>query len=190
MATAQDSQVKRRLTPKEIEALPGESAGADTSGLPAVTTRVLFGDPTKSGLYTIELKVAPNTIIRAHSHRDTRTAVVISGLWHFGYGPRNEQALVKPLPPGAFYTEPAGESHFARTGPEGNFQSRYHSAIIPTVVFGMAPAVHAPAARIAAWGRFRNEGAPARNHGAITLSNIKQPKAELGINGQIGLPHR
>lgn len=46
VATAQDGQVKRRLTPKEIEALPTESAGAGTSGLPAVTTRVLFGDPT------------------------------------------------------------------------------------------------------------------------------------------------
>ena len=119
VATAQDGQVKRRLTPKEIEALPTESAGAGTSGLPAVTTRVLFGDPTKSGLYTIELRVAPNTVIQAHTHRDTRTAVVVNGLWYFGYGPRNEQALVKALPPGAFYTEPAGESHFARTGPEG-----------------------------------------------------------------------
>ena len=118
-AAAQDGQVKRRLTPKEIEALPSESAGAGTSGLPAVTTRVLFGDPKKSGLYTIELKVAPNTIIQAHTHRDTRTAVVIGGLWYFGYGPRNKQAFVKALPPGAFYTEPAGESHFARTGPEG-----------------------------------------------------------------------
>jgi len=119
LAAAQDTQVKRRLTPREIEELPSESAGAGTSGLPAVTTRVLFGDPTKPGLYTIELKVAPNAVIQAHTHRDTRTAVVISGLWHFGYGPRNEQALVKALPPGAFYTEPAGESHFARTGPEG-----------------------------------------------------------------------
>ena len=45
VATAQDGQAKRRLTPKEIEALPSESAGAGTSGLPAVTTRVLFGDP-------------------------------------------------------------------------------------------------------------------------------------------------
>ena len=119
LATAQDSQVKRRLTPKEIEALPSVNAGAGTSGLPAVTTRVLFGDPTKSGLYTIELKVAPNTVIQAHTHRDTRTAVVVSGLWYFGYGPKNEQGLVKALPPGAFYTEPASESHFARTGPEG-----------------------------------------------------------------------
>ena len=119
VATAQDGQAKRRLTPKEIEALPSESGGAGTSGLPAVTTRVLFGDPTTSGLYTIELRIAPNTVIQAHTHRDTRTADVISGLWHFGYGPRNEQALVRPLPPGAVYTEPAGESHFARTGPEG-----------------------------------------------------------------------
>jgi quercetin dioxygenase-like cupin family protein len=118
-ATAQDSQAKRRLTPKEIEALPSQSAGAGTSGLPGVTTRVLFGDPTKSGLYTIELKVAPNTVIQAHTHRDTRTAVVVSGLWYFGYGPKNEPGLVKGLPPGSFYTEPAGESHFARTGPEG-----------------------------------------------------------------------
>ena len=119
VVTAQDGQVKRRLTPKEIDALPTESAGAGTSGLPAVTTRVLFGDPTKSGLYTIELRVAPNTVIQAHTHRDTRTAVVVAGLWYFGYGPKNEQALVKALPPGAFYTEPASESHFARTGSEG-----------------------------------------------------------------------
>jgi hypothetical protein len=119
LVTAQDGPMKRRLTPKEIEAVPSVSAGAGTSGLPAVTTRVLFGDPTKSGLYTIELRVAPNTVIQAHTHRDTRTAVVVSGLWYFGYGPKNDQALVKALPPGAFYTEPASESHFARTGSEG-----------------------------------------------------------------------
>ena len=119
VVTAQEDQVKKRLTPKEIEALPSESAGAGTSGLPAVTTRVLVGDPTKSGLYAIELRVAPNTVIQAHTHRDTRTAVVVDGLWYFGYGPKNEQALVKALPPGAFYTEPANESHFARTGSEG-----------------------------------------------------------------------
>ena len=119
VGTAQDGQVKRRLTPEEIEGLPSQSAGAGTAGSAAVTTRVLFGDPMKPGLYTIELKVAPNTVIQAHTHQDTRTAVVVSGLWHFGYGPKNEQALVKALPPGAFYTEPAGESHFARTGPEG-----------------------------------------------------------------------
>src|SRR5207245_2976535 len=53
-----------------------------------------------------------------------------------------------------------------------------------------SPSFYASAARIAAWGRFRNDGAPARNHGAIMLSKIMQPNAELGMNGQMGLPHR
>jgi len=118
-AAGQHSGLEKRLTPAEIQALPTEAAGAGTSGLPAVTTRVLFGDPTKPGLYTIQLKVAPNTVIQAHTHRDMRTAVVVEGLWHFGYGARNEEASMKVLPPGAFYTEPAGDAHFAKTGPEG-----------------------------------------------------------------------
>ncbi len=50
--------------------------------------------------------------------------------------------------------------------------------------------VDAPAARIGTCGRFRNDGAPTRNHGAIMPSKIMQPNAELGMNGQMGLPHR
>jgi hypothetical protein len=41
VATTQEGQVKRRLTPKEIEALPSKSAGAGTSGLPAVNARAV-----------------------------------------------------------------------------------------------------------------------------------------------------
>ena len=103
----------------EVDAVQTEVGGAGTSGLPAVTTRVLFGDPTKPGLYTIELRIAPSTTIQAHTHRDTRTAVVLDGVWYFGYGPRNEPSLEKGLERGSFYTEPAGQSHFARTGSEG-----------------------------------------------------------------------
>ena len=71
-ATAQDGQVKKRLVPKEIEALPSQSAGAGTVRITRITTRVLFGDPAQAGLYTIELRVAPNTVIQAHTHRDMR----------------------------------------------------------------------------------------------------------------------
>ena len=120
MATAgQNVALEKRLTPGEVEAVPPEIAGAGTSGLAAVRTRLLFGDPTKAELYTIELQVAPNTTIQAHSHRDTRTAVVLEGLWYFGYGSTNEGTLLKALPRGGFYTEPGGQPHFARTGPEG-----------------------------------------------------------------------
>ena len=108
-----------RLTPAEIAGLTGSSGGAGTSGLPEVTTTVLFGDPAQPGLYVIQLKVAPNTTIQAHTHKDTRTASVVSGLWYFGYGQKNLPDLLRPLPAGSFYTEPAGQPHFARTGPEG-----------------------------------------------------------------------
>ena len=108
-----------RLTPGEVAALPQIGAVAGTSGLAGVETRVLSGDPTKPGLFAIEIKVPPNTRIAAHSHKDERTATVVSGMWHFGYGPKADDALRKPLPPGSFYTEPAGVPHFARTGPEG-----------------------------------------------------------------------
>jgi quercetin dioxygenase-like cupin family protein len=116
---AQDGDLKKRLTAGEVEAVRADVAGAGTSGLPAVTTRVLFGDPRGAGLYTIELRIAPNTTIQAHTHRDTRTAVVIDGLWYFGYGSKNEPALEKELDRGSFYTEPGGQLHFARTGPQG-----------------------------------------------------------------------
>ena len=118
-AGAQDSAPEMRLTPKEIGELKTLSGGTGTSGLAAVSTTVLYGDPSKPGLYSIELKVAPNTVIEAHTHRDTRTATVVSGMWYFGYGPKNEKDVLKMLPAGSFYTEPGGQAHFARTGAEG-----------------------------------------------------------------------
>jgi hypothetical protein len=116
-AGAQDGQV--RLTPGEAGGLPVVGAGAGTSGLATIETRLLLGDPTRPGPYTISIRVPPNTRIKAHTHKDDRSAVVVGGLWHFGYGTKAEDAASRPLPPGSFYTEPAGRAHFAWTGPEG-----------------------------------------------------------------------
>lgn len=107
-----------RLTPAEIATLPAGGAGAGTSGLPGITTVTLSGDPMKAGPYTQLIKVPPHTTIAAHSHRDDRSASVISGTWYFGYGPTADFSNVKALPPGSFYTEPGGQPHFARTTDE------------------------------------------------------------------------
>jgi len=111
-----DGQV--RLTPAEIEAMVKQGAVAGTSGVAGIKTTTLEGDPTKPGLYTIEIRVPAHTRIQAHTHRDERSAVVVSGSWFFGYGEATSDALVKQLPPGSFYTEPAGKSHFAITRDE------------------------------------------------------------------------
>jgi len=104
-----------RLTPAEIEALGKGGAGPGSSGVAGIQTTVLAGDPTKPGPYTIRLWAPANTRIAAHSHRDERSTVVVSGTWYFGYGDKADEAKVKALPPGGFYTEPAGEPHFALT---------------------------------------------------------------------------
>ena len=115
---AQDIASRLRLTPKEINALAHVGAGAGTSGVAGIQTRVLKGDPTRPGLYTIQLTVPANTRIEAHDHPDDRVATVVSGTWHLGYGSRFDEKEIKALPPGSFYTEPPGAAHFARTGDE------------------------------------------------------------------------
>jgi len=107
-----------RLTPDEIRALQTGSSQIGSSFLPGVSTRVVSGDPSKVGFYTIVLSVPPATTIPAHSHRDDRTATVISGTWQFGYGARLDERALKSLPPGSVYSEPGGGPHFARTGAE------------------------------------------------------------------------
>lgn len=109
---------KMRLTPQEIAALPASGAGAGTSGVTGIQTIVLLGTPTKPGPYAVELVVPANTKIAAHTHRDNRTAIVVSGTWYFGYGRKADAALTKALAPGSFYTEPAGTAHFALTKAE------------------------------------------------------------------------
>lgn len=107
-----------RLTPGEIAAKEAGGAGAGTSGVAGIHTTVLLGDPTKPGLYTIRLNIPANTKIQAHTHRDDRSAIVMSGTWYFGYGSVADEASTKPLPAGSFYTEPGGVAHFALTKAE------------------------------------------------------------------------
>jgi quercetin dioxygenase-like cupin family protein len=109
------SAAQLRLTPSEIDSMRAHDSGAGTSGVAGIRTTVIAGDPTRDGPYTIRLSVPANTKIQAHTHRDDRTAIVVSGVWYFGYGPVAGAAAEKALPPGSFYTEPGGVAHFAET---------------------------------------------------------------------------
>jgi uncharacterized RmlC-like cupin family protein len=114
-ATAQ-SLPEMRMTPAEIRARAVDSNQIGSSGLAGVHTKVLFGDPSKEGFYTILLFVPAHTTIQAHSHRDNRMAAVVSGEWHLGYGDHFDAKSLKTLPPGSVYSEPGGDNHFAQTG--------------------------------------------------------------------------
>ncbi len=104
-----------RMTPAEIRASSLDSNQIGSSGLPGVHTKVVFGDPSKAGFYTILLFVPAHTTIQAHSHRDDRMATVVVGEWHLGYGTHFDAKSLKTLPPGSVYSEPGGDNHFAQT---------------------------------------------------------------------------
>jgi quercetin dioxygenase-like cupin family protein len=109
---------KMRLLPSEMLASPLDGNQIGSSELAGVHTKVLFGDPTKAGFYSILLVVPANTTIQAHSHRDDRMATVVSGAWYFGYGDHFDAKQLKALPAGSVYSEPAAQNHFARTSTE------------------------------------------------------------------------
>jgi len=110
---------EKRVTPSEVNWPTAAAAGVGTSGVSGIQTVVLKGDPGKPGLYTLLLRVGPNTRIQAHSHPDDRVATVVSGTWYFGYGKQFDEGALKRLPPGSFYTEPPSADHFAMTRQEG-----------------------------------------------------------------------
>jgi quercetin dioxygenase-like cupin family protein len=116
IGSALDQPPLQRLSPSDLAASAHSGAGVGSSGVTGIQTVILKGDPKVSGLYTILLRVPPHTTIQAHHHPDDRVATVTSGTWNFGYGAQFDEKALKALPSGSFYTEPANQPHFARTG--------------------------------------------------------------------------
>jgi len=119
IALAAQGAGELRVAPSEVK-WPAPAGGAvGSSGVAGTQTVILKGDPSKPGLYTMLLRVGPNTKIDAHAHPDDRIATVISGTWYFGYGAKFDEKALKMLPPGSVYTEPPNANHFAMTRGEG-----------------------------------------------------------------------
>lgn len=120
--------------PWPVESLRQEGT-AMRSGLQTV---VVAGDARSPSLYTMMVRLPPNTKIPPHSHPDERSCLVLSGTWYFAYGDVRDDAQLKALPAGSHYTEPAGMNHFAETRSESVVAAC--SAIGPTGTTFVNPA--------------------------------------------------
>lgn len=118
LAIAADTAARgeQRLRPDEFDFSTAKGGATGSSGIAQVQTLVLSGNPDTAGLYTILLRVPPHTRIAAHSHPDDRVGSVVAGTFNIGYGASFDASRLKPMPPGSFYTEPAGALHFAESG--------------------------------------------------------------------------
>jgi quercetin dioxygenase-like cupin family protein len=103
--SAAQAQVGEFKTPDQIEMKaplrPGGPAGA-----------VLYGDPTKQGLYVNRATIAKGQKNMPHSHPDERVVVVLSGTFYVGFGEQFDESKMKALPAGSFFTEPPNAPHY------------------------------------------------------------------------------
>jgi hypothetical protein len=74
---------------------------------------VLFGDPTKPGLYGVMTKwLAGNHFSRPHFHPNDRFITVLSGTWWVGSGPDFDPNTSVPMPAGSFVTHFGKQVHW------------------------------------------------------------------------------
>jgi quercetin dioxygenase-like cupin family protein len=76
---------------------------------------VLFGDPSKEGLFALRLKMPKGYQIAPHSHPKPEVVTVISGTFRIGMGETADPSKAKALTAGGFFAFPPGMTHFAST---------------------------------------------------------------------------
>ena len=80
---------------------------------PSGTKRaVLFGDPSKPGLYIMLVKWTAHRMSRPHFHLHDRFITVISGTWWVGTGAKFDADSTVPLPTGTFVAHFGKQIHY------------------------------------------------------------------------------
>jgi hypothetical protein len=85
----------------------------------ASQTAVLFGDPSKPGLYVSLLKRGPDDWSQPHSHPNDRFITVLKGTMLIGTGATFDRNNTVALGPGSIVRDVAHQMHYDGTGPEG-----------------------------------------------------------------------
>ena len=73
---------------------------------------VLYGDPSKPGLYIQLTNWHPHNMSRPHFHPNDRYITVISGTWWKGTGTKYDPDSTVPIPAGSFVTDVGKGIHY------------------------------------------------------------------------------
>src|SRR5918996_2252237 len=106
-ATADTMDGHTIVAPQEIKWGPAPAVlppGAEAS--------VLFGDPSKEGLFALRLKLPEGYSVPPHMHPVDEVVTVISGTFQLGMGETADQGTAQALPAGSFFALPPGEAHY------------------------------------------------------------------------------
>ena len=79
---------------------------------PGAEAAVLFGDPSKEGLFVLRLKFPAGYRVAPHTHPVDEVVTVISGTFYKGMGETADPSKAQPLPAGSFFALPPGTAHY------------------------------------------------------------------------------
>jgi quercetin dioxygenase-like cupin family protein len=74
---------------------------------------VLYGDPSKEGLFALRLKLPKGYRLAPHTHPKPEIVTVISGTFRLGMGEIADRSKGQPLSAGSFFGFPPGMAHYA-----------------------------------------------------------------------------
>lgn len=95
------------VTPTQVQWTAG------TGPLAGAQVAVLSGDPSKSGPYTIRLRLPDGTKFGPHFHGDVENVTVLQGSLLVGVGDAMDASKMIELPAGSFVSVPGGVHHYA-----------------------------------------------------------------------------
>ena len=79
---------------------------------PGAEAALLFGDPSKEGLFVLRLKFPAGYSVAPHTHPVDEIVTVISGTFYKGMGETADPSKLQPLPAGSFFALPPGTAHY------------------------------------------------------------------------------
>ncbi len=98
---------KAFISPSEIKWGPAPAA------LPAgAEAALLYGDPTKEGLFALRVRIPKDYQIPPHTHPKAEVVTILSGKFSLGMGPKADRASTTPLGAGAFMAMPPQVAHY------------------------------------------------------------------------------
>lgn len=92
--------------------------------------KVIYGDPSKEGLYILRARFPVGVTSRPHYHTQDRFVSVIEGTWYAGTGASRDINRTTAIPAGGFMIHPAGGVHY---------DGANHEAPVIVEIRGMGP---------------------------------------------------
>jgi quercetin dioxygenase-like cupin family protein len=96
------------LAPGDVKWGPGPA-----SLPPGAEAAILYGDPTKEGLFAMRLKFPKGYRIAPHTHPKPEIVTVIAGTFRLGMGDSADLSKAKALTAGGFIAMSPGQAHYA-----------------------------------------------------------------------------